>query len=284
MKTHFRSFIFIFVIIALWSFTTLEAQTKRLLLQATNTDISAETMTQSVKVLNSRLLTYGLKTSLQVNFDKARISVDLPEDINKADVVQLLTNEGNFGFYETITLSEITAHSKNVNSDLEFDFQVSSSDSGIECSSSKDQKIQEKILNYFKQNNLAGNVKLLWSQINSNSQTCLYILKTDNEGNPVLGRHDIETINSVKDQNAESFNIEIKFKPESAKTWDDLTEKNLNKPIAIVIGDMVFYTPVVKTTMKNGMCEITGNLTEKETNFFLALVNSGPLPTAFTVK
>lgn len=285
MKTHFNSTILILVCIALYSLVPISAQnTKEFILQATNTNVSSEVLTQSAKVLNNRLITYGLKTDVLVNNDKAQIVLEFLGDVNKSEFVQLLTSKGYFGFYETMTLSEITESGKMVNPNLKLDFTTSSSDSRIGCSSSKDPKMAETILNYLKQINLAGNVKLLWSQINSNSQTCLYVLKTDNVGNPALGRPDIETITSIKDKNTQSFNIEIKFKPESAKIWAALTKKNLNKPIAIVIDDMVFYTPVVKTTMENGLCEITGNLTEKEANYFLALVNNGLLTTSFTIK
>lgn len=62
------------------------------------------------------------------------------------------------------------------------------------------------------------------------------------------------------------------------------TKNNLGKPIAIVIDDKVFFTPVVKTSMENGLCEITGNFTQKQVNYFLALVNYGRLPLNFSLK
>lgn len=285
MKTYFKSTIIILICIALYSLVPISAQnTKEFIIQASNTNVSSEALTQSAKVLKNRLITYGLKTDVLVNNDKTQIVVKFPGDVNKSELVQLLTSKGYFGFYETMPLSEITESGKIVNPDLKLDLKTSSPDSRIGCSSSKDPKMAETILNYLKQINLAGNVKLLWSQTNSNSQTCLYVVKTDNGGNPALGKQDIETITSKKDKNTQSFNIEIKFKPESAKRWAALTKKNLNKPIAIVIDDIVFYTPVVKTTMENGLCEITGNLTEKEANYFLALANSGLLTTSLTIK
>jgi preprotein translocase subunit SecD len=63
-----------------------------------------------------------------------------------------------------------------------------------------------------------------------------------------------------------------------------MTKKNINKPIAEVIDEKVYYTPVVKARIENGLCEISGNLTQKEANYFIALVRNGPLPMAFRLK
>jgi SecD/SecF fusion protein len=285
MKTFFNSILLGLICIVICSLTPMSAQnTRDLLIQATDVNISSEILTQSAKVMNNRLITYGMKTKVRVIYDKAQIAIEVPININESEFTQLLTTKGDLGFYETLTLSEIKKSLKNENQKSLNDFQANSSDSRIGCATSKDPKMEETIQNYLKQNNLSVNTKLLWSQFNSNSQTCLYVLKTDNVGNPPLVRSDIETISSSKDNNSQSFNIEVKFTPEATKIWADLTRKNLNKPIAIVIDDKIYYTPVVKTTMESGLCEITGNLSEKEANFFLALVNNGNLSANFIVK
>jgi SecD/SecF fusion protein len=285
MKTFFNSILLSLVCLVFYSLTPISAQnTKSLLIQATDINVSSDILTQSAKVMNNRLISYGMKSNVLVIYDKAQIVIELPNNINKSEFTQLLTSKGDLGFYETLTLSEMKESLKNENQKSLNDFQLNSSDSGIGCATSKDPKMLETIQNYLKQNNLSRNTKILWSQFNSNSQTCLYVLKTNNVGSPPLVRSDIETISSSKDNNSQSFNIQVKFTPEAAKIWADLTKKNLNKPIAIVIDDKVYYTPVVKTAMESGLCEITGNLSVKEANLFLALVNNGTLPTDFTIK
>jgi SecD/SecF fusion protein len=99
----------------------------------------------------------------------------------------------------------------------------------------------------------------------------------DKEGKQLLSRSDIEAITSSWDKE-NGQKIEIKFLSNAKKVWADATRVNLNKPIAIVIGNKVFYTPVVRTTIENGLCEITGNMTQKEVNYFLALVNNDKFP------
>lgn len=285
MKTLFNSILLSLICIVLYSLTSISAQnTKDLIIQASDINVSSEILTQSSKVMNNRLITYGLKTKVRVIYDKAQIVIEIPGIINKSEVTQLLTSKGDLGFYETLTFGEIKESQKHENQKSSDDSQVDSSDSRIGCATSKDPKMEETIQNYLKENNLSVNTKLLWSQLDNNSQTCLYVLKTDNVGNPPLVRSDIETISSSKNNNSHSFNIQVKFTSEAAKKWADLTKKNLNKPIAIVIDDRVYYTPVVKTAMESGLCEISGNLSEKEANFFLALVNNGTLLTDFTIK
>lgn len=285
MKPLFNSILIGLIFLAACSLTTVSAQNKgKLVIQATDITLSPEILTQSAGVMSDRLVTYGMKTSISVIYDKAQIVVDIPGNFNKSELTQLLTCKGDLGFYETLTLNEIKESLKNENQVSLNDFQVNPSDSRIACAASKDPGMEEKIQNYLNQNNLSANTRLLWSQTDSNSQTCLYILKAGNAGNPPMGRSDIETISSSKDNNSRSVSIAIKFTPEAAKKWAVVTGRNLNKPIAIVIDDMIYYTPVVKAAMEGGLCEMSGNFSEKETDFFLALVNNGNLPAHFTVK
>jgi len=51
-----------------------------------------------------------------------------------------------------------------------------------------------------------------------------------------------------------------------------------------VIDEKVFYAPVVKTPIESGLCQITGSLTQKDANYFLALLNTELLPVNFNLK
>jgi hypothetical protein len=51
-----------------------------------------------------------------------------------------------------------------------------------------------------------------------------------------------------------------------------------------VIDDKVVYAPVVRVPIENGLCEISGKLTQKNVNYFLALVNNEKLPLIFNIK
>jgi preprotein translocase subunit SecD len=214
-----------------------------------------------------------LEASVSVISDLSQIKVQIPDDRNVSEIEGLLTTKGNLGFYETLTVKEIADLSKN-------DFKTRPSEARLTCSALENKHVIDSVENILKSVNLLSDYKLLWGLKNSKSLTCLYAVKII----PALTKADIETINSLKDSKSQSITIEIKFKPTSAKIWTATTRKCLDKPIAIVIDNKVFYTPVVKTPMENGLCEITGNFTQKEVNYFLALVNNDTLPVNLTLK
>jgi preprotein translocase subunit SecD len=276
--------IFYFVIASLICITFVSASlrtkesTKKIILQASDTKATSQSLTQSANIITSRLKTYGLESSFSIISDKGQIIFRLPEKTDVSEIEGLLTTKGDLGFYQTLTSKEIPDLFKNSPGAV-------TSDARLRCLISKSQKVVDTVENYLRSANLSSDYKLAWGLKNSQSMTCLYALKIKNTGGITpLVRSDIESIKSAKDSNSQSFTIDIKFKPESAKKWAAATKSNLGKPIAIAIDDKVFYTPVVKTPMESGLCEITGNFTQKEVNYFLALVNNDPLSFGFILK
>jgi SecD/SecF fusion protein len=246
---------------------SVQKTTKNIILHPSDSKVPAELITQSARIISARLKTYDVEASVNVIQGKNQIRVQVPDDAEVSDIEGLLTAKGNLGFYETLTLKEIADLSGN-------GLQDRPSESRLGCSTYENKHIFDSVENVLKSVNLLSDLKLFWGIKNSKSMTCLYAVNN----NPVLTKADIETIKSSKDSNSQSITIEIKFKPAASKIWAVTTKQNLNKPIAIVIDNRVFYTPVVRTTMEDGLCEITGNFTQKEVNYFLAMVNSDVLP------
>jgi preprotein translocase subunit SecD len=271
MKTIYY-FLFINLICITLGFS-IQKTSKNVILHSTDNKVSIELLTQSTKIISDRLKTYNLEASVSVISDNSQIKVQIPYDINVSEIEGLLTAKGNLGFYETLTVKEIADLSKK-------EYKTKPSEAILGCSSFENKQVVDSVGNILQSANLLSDYKLLWGLKNSKSLTCLYAVKI----NPSLTKADIETIKSSKDINSQSITVEIKFKPTSAKIWANATKQNLDKPIAIVIDNKVFYTPVVKTTMENGLCEITGNFNQKEINYFLALVNNGTLPVNLTSK
>lgn len=271
MKT-INHFLFIGLICITLGFS-IQKTSKNIILHTTDSKVSIELLSQSTKIISNRLKTYNLEASVSVIPDKSQIIVQIPDDINVSEIEELLTTKGNLGFYETLTVKEIADLSKN-------DFKTEHSEARLACSAIENKHVIDSVEYILKSVNLLSDYKLIWGIKNSKSLTCLYAVKT----NPDLTKADIGSINSIKDSNTQSITIEIMFKPTAAKIWATTTKKCLDKPIAIVIDNKVFYTPIVKTPIENGLCEITGNFTQKEVNHFLALVNSETLPINLTLK
>jgi preprotein translocase subunit SecD len=260
---------------------------KTVILQTTESRVTPQLLSQSANTISNRLKIYGLKTVAVSSVpEKGQIKVLIPGNISTPEIEGLLTSVGGLGFYETITLNEIgnILKSRSASGQLTNDQRTSSSDARVGCAAEVNKKMTDSIENYLKSIKLQGNYKLFWGVKNKNSMVCLYVLRTDNSGKALLTGSDVEAIKSVKDNGSQSFNIEIRFKPAAVSIWAAATKNNLGKPMAIVIGDKVFYTPVVKDPMTGGSCQIAGDLTRKEADFFLALLNNDPLPLHFILK
>ena len=273
MKTIYYFLFLSFICITFGFSIQKSTRSKNVILQSTDSKISKELLIQSTKIISSRLKTYNLEASVSVISDNGQIKVQIPDDINVSEIEGLLTARGNLGFYETLTLKEIVGLSKK-------EFKTRPSEAILGCSSFENKQVVDSVEDILKSANLLSDYKLLWGLQNSKSLTCLYAVKI----NSALTKADIETIKSSMESNSQSITVKIKFKPTSAKIWANTTKQNLDKPIAIVIDNKVFYTPVVKTTMENGLCEITGNFNQKEINYFLALVNNETLPVNLILK
>ena len=72
--------------------------------------------------------------------------------------------------------------------------------------------------------------------------------------------------------------IGLQFSPEGAKIFEDLTAKNIGKPLAIFIDDQLIEMPVVKDKISGGQAVITGQFTADEATKLVSLFNAGALP------
>jgi preprotein translocase subunit SecD len=287
MKTIYYLFIALFIGLMLTSATQKASDNhKIIILQASESKVSSQLLTQSATIIKERLKTCRLESEVSIITDKGQIKVQISDKIMEPEIERLLTTRGELGFYETLTVKELAGklNDKDLHNQLKYDPNISSSDARLGCSSFENHSLADSIENCLKAVNLNKEYKLLWGLKNSKLLTCLYALKTGNGGTAILGRKDIEYVKSSMDKKSGQITIELKFKKEAAGTWATTTKNSLGKPVAIVLDDKVFYSPVVNTTMENGLCEITGNFTEKEVNYFLAIVNHDQLPADFKIR
>lgn len=98
--------------------------------------------------------------------------------------------------------------------------------------------------------------------------------------------------NVVFDQTTYKPQIELLFNQEGEKLFEDITARNIQKPIAIFLdgasivdtnGDNIIdendlYAPIVQDKITGGKAVITGNLNAKTANDIVRRLNSGALP------
>lgn len=75
------------------------------------------------------------------------------------------------------------------------------------------------------------------------------------------------------------FRVTMKMNADGAKTWAELTKKNIGKSIAIVLDGRVYSFPNVEDAITGGISSITGNFTFEDAKTLASVLKAGKLPT-----
>jgi preprotein translocase subunit SecD len=271
MKTIF-SIIYIGVLCLLMAFSAQQTPTT-VTLQASSGKATTVQLNESAGLLSARLKTMKLNATVSVNTDKNTIEVKIPEKISGTSFEGLLTSQGNIGFYEVLTPGELATM---FNEPL----HKAPANGSLICTADQDKHISDSIEKVLQSANLSSEYKLLWGDKNRESKCCLFAVRKT----PVLSKPDIENVKSAELKNGNSPVLQIRFKPEAAKIWAETTKRNLNKPVAIVIDNIVYADPVVRTVIEGGLCELSGDFGKDEISYFLALISNESLPLKLELK
>ncbi|MCX6765343.1 MAG: protein translocase subunit SecD [Candidatus Nealsonbacteria bacterium] len=80
------------------------------------------------------------------------------------------------------------------------------------------------------------------------------------------------------DPNTSAPEISLQFNDEGSKLFEDITGRNIGKPLAIYIDNVLLSAPVVQTKISGGKAQITGKFTVKEAQDLVKNLNAGALP------
>ncbi|PIR70980.1 MAG: protein translocase subunit SecD [Candidatus Nealsonbacteria bacterium CG10_big_fil_rev_8_21_14_0_10_40_24] len=80
------------------------------------------------------------------------------------------------------------------------------------------------------------------------------------------------------DQKTGEPQVGLEFDNEGAKLFEQLTQKNLQKPLAIQLDEQIISAPTVQSVITEGKAVITGNFTIKDAKDLSKLLNAGALP------
>lgn len=255
---------------------------KSITLQSTGNNVTSASLKQSADIISVRLKLYGLNSfDVKVSADKGQIKIQLPDNTEVSEIEGLLTSRGELAFYETYTRNEISELLKPDNQL----FKLLNDDQGnyapdprVGCTNTENRKKTDE---YIRSSVPVKNCKLFWGVESEKTGYCLFALKTNEEGNPILVRSDIGSVKIARTRDSLDFKIQIKLIPAAISLFADATKNNLDKAIAVVIDDLVYSWPVVRNVIDSGEIEITGSFTEKQVNYFPALFNSEQLPLSF---
>lgn len=80
------------------------------------------------------------------------------------------------------------------------------------------------------------------------------------------------------DQNTQEPSISIQFNDEGAKLFEDITGRNIGKPLAIFIDSSLISAPKVNDKISGGKAQISGKFTVSEAKELARNLNAGALP------
>ncbi len=72
--------------------------------------------------------------------------------------------------------------------------------------------------------------------------------------------------------------VALEFNKEGAKLFEEITRRNVGKPVAIYVDQFLVSAPVVQQEIKGGKAVITGNFSIKDAKRLAVSINSGALP------
>ena len=133
---------------------------------------------------------------------------------------------------------------------------------------------------------LRKDLKLLWAAKSSGpiyqgekgEQFHLYAIKvTDPSGKAPLEGDVITSASDGYDQLGKP-DVSMQMNAEGTRIWADLTRKNVDKAVAIVLDDVVYSAPNVNNEINGGSSQITGNFTIEDTKDLANTLNSGKMP------
>lgn len=105
----------------------------------------------------------------------------------------------------------------------------------------------------------------------------LYAIKTlDNGQAPLEGDHVSSAKQGYDEKNR--VNIDMTMDETGTRLWANLTQKNVGKPIAIVLDNLVYSAPNVNEAITGGRSSISGSYTVPEAQDMANILESGKLP------
>lgn len=217
-----------------------------------------------------------------------RILVELPGVSDADRVKKLLQTSARLEFWEVYDQSSAWSYLADVNQKIANNkllglLSPSNQPNSVATAKIKDTAAINKIIYSDKAKNLLPMgmryTKLLWAAKPDSkfpNDLELYAIRgTKNNKAPLVGA---VTEAGITFDQFNRIQISMQMDNESSSIWKELTEKNIGKPIAVVLDDVVYTAPNVNTVIPNGQSVITGSFNEQEANDLVDVLKSGKLP------
>jgi preprotein translocase subunit SecD len=257
--------------------------THTILLQSTDTKTSSITLLQSADIITRRLKAFSNhKFEIKTIPEKNQIQILLSDNQDLKIVESLITQKGSLEFFETYDYQGLTKLLKGDSTLIKLlhTGEHYESSSKIGCTSAVE---MNAVVQYLNTIGLSEKCKFAWSNFFDDSDVCLYALRIEDGARIPLTGNDIQSFELKQDASRQKDNIVFKFKTPAIQIWADVTKRNINRAIAIVMDNNVLYAPVVREEINGGNCEISGDFTHIQVQYIAAIGANGKLPVNFTI-
>ena len=89
----------------------------------------------------------------------------------------------------------------------------------------------------------------------------------------LLDQTDLKSASVITNQPAGKLRIDITFTDAGAKRFAKVTHQNIGKQLAIIIDGRLYSAPTIKSEIRDGKAQITGNFSVQEANDLAAKIN-----------
>lgn len=89
---------------------------------------------------------------------------------------------------------------------------------------------------------------------------------------------DLKSATTVFDQNTGKPSVSIEFNDEGSKKFEEITGRNIGKPVAIILDNDIISAPNVNEKIIGGQAQISGGFTVEEAEKLSVQLNAGALP------
>ncbi|WP_128546533.1 protein translocase subunit SecDF [Larkinella soli] len=122
---------------------------------------------------------------------------------------------------------------------------------------------------------------LLWDRktitTNDNKEILpLYFIRKPGGAAPLEGDVIVDATNDYDERGRPE--VTMRMNAEGARKWRALTAANINRPVAIILDNLVYTAPTVQNEIPNGSSSIMGNFTVEETKDMSNVLKAGKLP------
>ncbi|MCB9202753.1 MAG: protein translocase subunit SecD [Flavobacteriales bacterium] len=238
-------------------------------------------MNTAYEVIRTRIDRFGAtQPNVQRVPGSGRILVELPGATETERIKKILQTSARLEFWEVHSVTEFS--SESFADMLPYLSKNQYPTSGLFAVNTKDTAEVSKIIKSPKFiSSLSSNLKrakFLWgAKTEKNSDDLiLYAIKTPRNGKaPLEGGVDDARV-GVSEFGRIVVNMQMDA-PSTAE-WATLTKKNINKPIAVVLDNLVYTAPNVNDQITTGNSQISGNFTQQEAQDLVDALKSGKLP------